>query len=294
MVCAFFLTLGLAQAAKTMPLGDINGHPYYEEITDIHFRGIVEGYADGTYRPRNSINRAELTKIIIEAVYTGAEIQQFLSVASIFPFRDVSGDAWFSDYVYMAAGKGIVEGYDDRTFKPSNTVNFAESSKIMAKSFGLEMGPESEVWYVTYVEAMRKVGALPPSYKAPEQLVTRGEMAYMVAKILWHQEGYAMGAYHTEKSDLDLNDGKAKLLFFYATWCPKCQANQKKLISWYKEGEYAISTYRLDYDREIALKEQFSISAQDTFILLDETGEEVDRFQFPSEEKLKGALESGA
>jgi len=39
-------------------------HENYDAIMHVKDKGIVKGYADGTYGPGNNINRAEFTKIV--------------------------------------------------------------------------------------------------------------------------------------------------------------------------------------------------------------------------------------
>ena len=92
-----YSSLITAQAMSPTPLNDISGHQYEDEILAIQREGIVQGYSDQTYRPDNFLNRAEFTKIIIEAVYTSSEIQNFLSIIDIALFNDVDGAAWFAD-----------------------------------------------------------------------------------------------------------------------------------------------------------------------------------------------------
>ncbi len=85
--------------------------------------GIIQGYPDKTFKPDNSINRAELTKMIVESIYKG-DLSKFKDC-----FPDVK-DEWFSGYVCYAKDKGWVSGYADGKFKPANNINRAEALKI--------------------------------------------------------------------------------------------------------------------------------------------------------------------
>lgn len=46
-------------------------------------------------------------------------------------FSDVPDDAWYSDAVYSLAQKGIVEGYEDETYRPENNINRAEMAVML-------------------------------------------------------------------------------------------------------------------------------------------------------------------
>lgn len=87
-----------------------------------------------------------------------------------------------------------------------------------------------------------------------------------------------------------LADGRAKVLFFHAEWCPKCQANTMKLNEWYGAESFPRSVYKIDYDTATALKQQYGVTGQDTFILVDGDGQEIERTTFPSEAKLRELL----
>lgn len=149
---------------------DIGGHAYEEAIQAVQEHGIVQGYADGTYRPDAQINRAEFTKIIVEATLPDE------AGAGCFP--DVQRQ-WFAPYVCMAKEKGFIGGYPDGTFKPDRRVNFAEAAKIIAVAFGAQLKPDP-LWYKPYVEALRARNAIPPSITQMDQQLTRGEMAAMI------------------------------------------------------------------------------------------------------------------
>jgi len=79
--------------------------------------GIVVGYPDGSFRPGNSITRAEIATI--------ASKFDKLSPFTDNSFSDITGH-WANQYINSAAKKGWVNGYPDGTFKPDQAITRAE------------------------------------------------------------------------------------------------------------------------------------------------------------------------
>ena len=49
-----------------MPFSDVHPSDYfYEAVRWLYRKGAVSGYADGTFRPGNNINRAQISKIVV-------------------------------------------------------------------------------------------------------------------------------------------------------------------------------------------------------------------------------------
>ncbi|MEK7672736.1 MAG: S-layer homology domain-containing protein [Patescibacteria group bacterium] len=95
---------------------------------------FIAGYSDKTFKPNQPINRAEAVKIILEA--SGMNLET-IGAAS---FSDVNQTLWYAKYINYASEKGIVNGYEDKTFGPTKNLTRAEVAKIaslildMAKS----------------------------------------------------------------------------------------------------------------------------------------------------------------
>jgi uncharacterized protein YkwD len=160
---------------------------YSQAIQYLQGQGIIKGYPDGTFKPENTVNRAEFTKIIIGAKL-GAE--PVGSAANCFP--DVSQDQWFASYVCYAKDNGIITGYPDGQFKPENTINLVETAKILVNTLEVpKTEPQGGEWYSVYLEALGDNGYLPDSFTYLEQNVTRGQMAEMTWRILQQVRGAA-------------------------------------------------------------------------------------------------------
>lgn len=93
--------------------------------------GVLNGYEDGSFRPKSKINRAELVKILVES--TG-EIPLVESYNNCFP--DVKTE-WFAPYICYAKSMGWVSGFPDGTFKPEQPVKKVEALKMTLNAQGL-------------------------------------------------------------------------------------------------------------------------------------------------------------
>ncbi len=122
-------------------------HPNYEAIKFLEEHDILNGYADGTFRPDNAVNRAEFLKIIIE----GSAIP--IGIDEPTPFPDVDHTAWYGQYVKKAYAEGWINGYVDGTFKPEQTINEVEALKILAKaqSWNVDTSILGVPWYEPYL-----------------------------------------------------------------------------------------------------------------------------------------------
>jgi len=181
----------LAPVAQAAVFTDVETTNYNgDAIQYLKDNAVVQGYSDGTYKPENRINRAEFTKILIEAVYDKTEIDNCLAeevkpswAYVIFP--DVAKDAWFAKYVCMARRHDIIDGYPDGTFKPADYINFAEASKIITEAediTGVSTGMNEE-WFTGYVKSLESKKAIPSTIQGFDKQITRGEMSEMIYRL---------------------------------------------------------------------------------------------------------------
>lgn len=86
---------------------------------------IIGGYPDGTFQPDKTVSRVEALKMILLAFNIS------LTPTSELTFPDTDSEQWYAPYVGRAMKLAVVKGYDDGSFKPSQTVNRAEFLKIL-------------------------------------------------------------------------------------------------------------------------------------------------------------------
>lgn len=168
---------GTAALSTTTNFTDVEKYDTYgTAIYYLKTAGIVDGYADGTFKPGAKINRAEFLKILLEAQdYEGAGSNCF---------TDVTSGKWYVPYVCKAEQLGFVSGYSDGSFKPTQPITFVEASKIISNVMDLDVDEtKTENWYQKFVLAMQAQGAIPTTITNTDKKITRSEMAEMVWRI---------------------------------------------------------------------------------------------------------------
>lgn len=149
---------------------------YATAIESLRAKGVLAGYADGSFKPQQTINRAEFLKIVLEGRGT-----KTLSANDC--FSDVKKSQWFSAYVCTAKQEGIVGGYPDGSFKPEQNISFVEAGKILALAYKQQVLEQGTQWYEPYAKALEASKAIPPSISSLTKPITRAEMAEMMWRI---------------------------------------------------------------------------------------------------------------
>lgn len=152
------------QSQHTQVFTDVDNSPNFDAILFLNSRGIIKGYDDKTFRPNNTVNRAELVKILVTGKGMTPSIEEYKNC-----FSDVTID-WFAPYICYAKSKYWISGYQDGTFKPNQTVNKAEAIKMLLNSQSVgfatkvESKPFNDVevtdWFAPYIKRAKELGIL--------------------------------------------------------------------------------------------------------------------------------------
>lgn len=135
---------------KNIPAkGDFTGHWAEAEIVEAMLLGQVDTSA--TFRPKDSVTRAEFAKIVCTVFEIGIEDTDVANIDE--PFTDVKKGDWFYNVVtalYNYNGKkgAVVGGYEDETFRPNAKITREEAAKMMAAAY--EIKNASEKLHVAY------------------------------------------------------------------------------------------------------------------------------------------------
>ena len=157
MIIASMFTVGVFADAVTFT--DVAAdHQYNKAIYELVSKGIINGYteADGTstFKPDNTITRAEFAKLLVLATTNGVTL-----TATTNKFPDVAADHWANTYIAAAVGTGAINGYEDGSFRPENPVSYGEAIKMIVCTIGYaNIVTPTEPWYDGYITVANRIG----------------------------------------------------------------------------------------------------------------------------------------
>lgn len=143
-------------------LSDVNdSEVYYDAVNTLSVMGIINGYEDGTFKPNQNVTRAEFTAMLMRSLKLGDTGSK--SAAGL-PFSDIDDNNsdinWAIPNINTAYGKGIINGYEDGTFRPSDNVAYEEAVKMIVCTLGYGSNIDVSVtpWYANYISVASQIG----------------------------------------------------------------------------------------------------------------------------------------
>ncbi|PCI25080.1 hypothetical protein COB57_02570 [Candidatus Peregrinibacteria bacterium] len=189
----FFLLFSFISLLPVFAFTDVpDQYEHADAIYALQKVGILQGYDDGSFRPENTINRAEAVKLMVLGGGINVNVNE-----KVPPFSDIEEGVWFIPYVTKAKSLGIIKGNDDGLFHASRETNLAEALKVVFLSHGVRVSlslPSSvpyadvpvDAWYAPYFVQAKKYGIFDQKVYEnidPGHAVTRGELAEIIYKL---------------------------------------------------------------------------------------------------------------
>ncbi len=115
----------MAADTVQVALTDIGGHWAEGNIKQLVALGAIGGYPDGTFKPDNSITRAEFASILVKAFRLESHSGE--------GFADTAGH-WAEEAISTAAYHGVVEGYGDNRFGPDEYITREQMAHMIVKA----------------------------------------------------------------------------------------------------------------------------------------------------------------
>lgn len=181
LIAAILILLFQVDSIFAATLSDIQNSRFETAITYLEQNNIIDGYPDGTFKPQNNINRAELMKILVNSAGFDPSPSEYQNC-----FPDVKTD-WYARFVCKAKELNWIQGYPDGTFKPAQTINKVETIKMIVNSQQIKDETEEpnytdinkSEWYYPYIKTASSSNILieTGSYLRPADIVTREEVA---------------------------------------------------------------------------------------------------------------------
>lgn len=187
LAAALSLSLAISATALAAIPSDIGGHWAQGTIIQWTTNGYISGYPDGTFKPDNSITRAEFVVMVNKAMGYNKRGNAY--------FSDVSAAHWAYAEIMKGVEAGYITGNGDGTFRPDAPVTRQEAAVMISKILGLDQDYASAAKYVDYryipswaagyVGAVSKAGIMtgyPDGDFKSDRVLTRAESVVSLDK----------------------------------------------------------------------------------------------------------------
>lgn len=141
---------------------DVSANEIYSmAVSTLNVMGVINGYEDGTFKPEQNVTRAEFTAMLMRTLNYG---KTGSTSAADLPFTDIDDNDtsinWAIPNINTAYGMGIINGYEDSTFRPNANVAFEEAIKMIVCTLGYGNNVDVNVdpWYANYIAIAAQIG----------------------------------------------------------------------------------------------------------------------------------------
>lgn len=148
--------------SSSTSLSDIQNHWARLFIEALAQRGIVSGFPNGTFRPNNSMTRAEFAAIIGKAFPRPLK-RQYVG------FVDVPSTHWAAAVIQKAYETGFLSGFPDNRFRPQDRITRAQV--LISLVSGLEIGSKLKPDLITVLPQLYQDAAGIPGYATDDVAV---------------------------------------------------------------------------------------------------------------------------
>lgn len=171
---------------------DIENHWAKEDIQNLAQLGIVSGFPNNLFMPQDKVTRVQFVTILAKALgWEGIELNK--------SFTDKDGiPDWGKNFIGIAVEKGVINGYEDNSFRPNRNITRSEMAAIISKALALSETSEDilknftdyqniDSWAIDPLAKVVGAGLLKgDNYQQlnPVGLASRAESASLIARVM--------------------------------------------------------------------------------------------------------------
>ena len=160
LVLALVMTMSLVTVSAGAKDFTDNSKINYKEAVDVMSAAkVIDGYAEGDFRPTNTLTRGAAAKIICNLILGPTTASALVADAA--PYSDVATNSTFAGYIAYCQKTGIISGYADGTFRPGNSLTGYAFMKMLLGALGYESANEGYVgnnWSINVAKRALNIG----------------------------------------------------------------------------------------------------------------------------------------
>ena len=160
LVLALVMTMSLVTVSAGAKDFTDNSKINYKEAVDVMSAAkVIDGYAEGDFRPANTLTRGAAAKIICNLILGPTTAEALVADAA--PYKDVPTTNVFAGYIAYCAKEGLISGYADGTFRPAATLSGYAFMKMLLGALGYDATTEGYIgnnWSINVAKRALNVG----------------------------------------------------------------------------------------------------------------------------------------
>lgn len=142
--------------------------------------GVFTGDSSGNFNPDQDITRAQFAAVVCR--FLGGEEEAKTAKASV--FTDVPSSHWANRYITWAYNKGIINGYGNGKFGPSDVVTYEQAIKMLMCGIGYgDAAIDAGGYPDGYISVAKTCGFLAGVDDTFGSAITRANIAVLVANV---------------------------------------------------------------------------------------------------------------
>ena len=160
LVLALVMTMSLVTvSAGAKDFTDSSKIQYTEAVDVMSAVKVIDGYAEGDFRPSTTLTRGAAAKIICNLILGPTTAGALVADAA--PYKDVPTNHTFAGYIAYCQKEGIISGYADGTFRPANSLTGYAFMKMLLGALGYDAEVEGYTgpnWSVNVAKRALNIG----------------------------------------------------------------------------------------------------------------------------------------
>ena len=160
LVLALVMTMSLVTvSAGAKDFTDSTKIQYAEAVDVMSAVKVIDGYAEGDFRPSATLTRGAAAKIICNLILGPTTASALVADAA--PYKDVPTNHTFAGYIAYCQKTGIISGYADGTFKPANSLTGYAFMKMLLGALGYKADQEGYTganWSINVAKRALNIG----------------------------------------------------------------------------------------------------------------------------------------
>ena len=160
LVLALVMTMSLVTvSAGAKDFTDSTKIQYAEAVDVMSAVKVIDGYAEGDFRPSATLTRGAAAKIICNLILGPTTASALVADAA--PYKDVPTNHTFAGYIAYCQKEGIISGYADGTFRPAASLTGYAFMKMLLGALGYDAEVEQYTganWSINVAKRAMNIG----------------------------------------------------------------------------------------------------------------------------------------